>query len=163
MRVREKAHTRQGDSIAATARRRLPMVEERRATPPIGGRGAVKLMDAFEGRRTLIAVRTLCGAPTDRPAEQSREDHVLHHAGPRAFLPAFPRLNLHVLPGTLRRERPLPRFHGLGHALVLSAGLLDALLTGRRSGHDTYGVLPAARRQGVRNLLDYRPRRRGDE
>src|SRR5260370_11513222 len=53
-RVREKAHTREGDAIAA-ARRRLPMVEVDGATPLIGDRGAVTLLDAFEGRRMLIA------------------------------------------------------------------------------------------------------------
>ena len=39
LRVREKAHTREGDAIAA-ARRRLPMVEVNGATPLIGERGA---------------------------------------------------------------------------------------------------------------------------
>jgi predicted dithiol-disulfide oxidoreductase (DUF899 family) len=54
LRVREKAHTHEGDAIAA-ARRRLPMVEVNSATPLIGERGAVTLLDAFEGRRQLIA------------------------------------------------------------------------------------------------------------
>ena len=54
LRVREKAHTREGDAIAA-ARRRLPMVEVNGATPLIGERGAVTLLDAFEGRGQLIA------------------------------------------------------------------------------------------------------------
>jgi predicted dithiol-disulfide oxidoreductase (DUF899 family) len=54
LRVREKAHTKEGDAIAA-ARRRLPIVEVDAATPLIGERGAVTLLDAFEGRRMLIA------------------------------------------------------------------------------------------------------------
>jgi predicted dithiol-disulfide oxidoreductase (DUF899 family) len=54
LRVREKAHTREGDAIAA-ARRRLPMVKVDGATPLIGEHGAVTLLDAFEGRRMLIA------------------------------------------------------------------------------------------------------------
>src|SRR6202158_6318021 len=54
LRVREKAHTREGDAIAA-ARRRLPMVEVDPAIPLIGPRGAVKLLDVFERRRQLIA------------------------------------------------------------------------------------------------------------
>jgi predicted dithiol-disulfide oxidoreductase (DUF899 family) len=54
LRLREKAHTREGDAIAAD-RRRLPMVEVDGATPLIGKRGAVTLLDAFEGRRMLIA------------------------------------------------------------------------------------------------------------
>jgi predicted dithiol-disulfide oxidoreductase (DUF899 family) len=52
--VREKAHTRTGGAIAA-ARPRLPMVEVDDATPLIGERGAVTLLDTFEGRRMLIA------------------------------------------------------------------------------------------------------------
>jgi len=54
LRLREKAHTHEGDAIAA-ARRRLPMVEVDAATPLVGERGTVTLLDAFEGRRMLIA------------------------------------------------------------------------------------------------------------
>src|SRR5260370_34189571 len=54
LRVREKPNTREGDTIAA-ARRRLPMDEVDGATPLIGERGAVTLLDAIEGRRMLIA------------------------------------------------------------------------------------------------------------
>jgi len=54
LRVREKAHTHEGDTIAA-ARRRLPMVEVNAATALVGKRGAVTLLDAFEGRGQLIA------------------------------------------------------------------------------------------------------------
>src|SRR5262249_4797024 len=58
LRVREKAHTREGDAIAA-ARRRLPMVEVDGATPLIGERGAVTLLEAFEGLRDAG-----CSSPT---------------------------------------------------------------------------------------------------
>jgi predicted dithiol-disulfide oxidoreductase (DUF899 family) len=54
LRVREKAHTREGDTIAA-ARRRLPMVAVDGATQLIGERGPVTLLEAFEGRRMLVA------------------------------------------------------------------------------------------------------------
>src|SRR5436305_15351219 len=46
--VREKAHTREGDAIAA-ARRRLPMVEVDAQTPLVGAQGPVPLVAAFEG------------------------------------------------------------------------------------------------------------------
>lgn len=52
LRVREKAHTREGDAIAA-ARRRLPMVEVDGTTRLTGERGAVTLLDTFQGRRML--------------------------------------------------------------------------------------------------------------
>lgn len=54
LRVREKAHMREGDAIAG-ARRRLPMVEVDATTPLISERGTVTLLDAFEGRGQLIA------------------------------------------------------------------------------------------------------------
>ena len=54
LRVREKAHTREGDAIAA-ARRRLPMVEVDANLELIGSDGPLTLLDAFEGRRQLIA------------------------------------------------------------------------------------------------------------
>ncbi|MDT5327779.1 MAG: hypothetical protein QOF25_4931, partial [Mycobacterium sp.] len=53
LRVREKAHTREGDAIAA-ARRRLPMVEVDANLELAGPNGPVTLLDAFEGRRQLI-------------------------------------------------------------------------------------------------------------
>ena len=53
LRVREKAHTREGDRIAA-ARRRLPMVEVDATIPVVGPDGPVSLLDVFEGRRQLI-------------------------------------------------------------------------------------------------------------
>jgi len=70
LRAREKAHTREGDAIAAV-RRRLPMVEVDGAIPLIGERGAVTLSDAFEGRRMLIAYYFMwC---TGRPAPEQCE------------------------------------------------------------------------------------------
>jgi predicted dithiol-disulfide oxidoreductase (DUF899 family) len=54
LRVREKAHTREGDAIAA-ARRRLPMVEVDGDLRLDGPDGPLTLLDAFEGRRQLVA------------------------------------------------------------------------------------------------------------
>ncbi|MDW3218228.1 MAG: DUF899 family protein [Acidimicrobiales bacterium] len=53
LRIREKAHTREGDAIAA-ARRRLPVVEVDASIEVIGADGAVTLLDAFDGRTQLI-------------------------------------------------------------------------------------------------------------
>jgi predicted dithiol-disulfide oxidoreductase (DUF899 family) len=52
--VREKAHTRAGDVLAAD-RRRLPMVEVPTDATVIGPDGEVSLLDTFEGRRMLVA------------------------------------------------------------------------------------------------------------
>jgi predicted dithiol-disulfide oxidoreductase (DUF899 family) len=54
LRVREKAHTREGDAIAA-ARRRLPMIERDARLALTGPDGPLTLLEAFEGRRQLIA------------------------------------------------------------------------------------------------------------
>ena len=54
LRVREKAHTRAGDALAAE-RRRLPMVEVDARTPLTGADGPVPLIDVFDGRSQLIA------------------------------------------------------------------------------------------------------------
>jgi len=53
--AREKAHTREGDAIAA-ARRRLPMTEIDNVTV-VGSKGPVSLLDAFEGRDQLIVLQ----------------------------------------------------------------------------------------------------------
>ncbi|GAB3933345.1 DUF899 family protein [Kribbella albertanoniae] len=54
LRVREKALTRETDAVAA-ARRRLPMVEVDAGITVTGEHGPVTLLEAFEGRRQLIA------------------------------------------------------------------------------------------------------------
>ena len=70
LRIREKAHTRAGDAIAA-ARRRLPMVEVDPGTPLLGGDGAVPLLDVFAGRSQLIAYFQMWH--TGRPAAEQCE------------------------------------------------------------------------------------------
>ncbi|PZF82285.1 DUF899 family protein [Jiangella anatolica] len=62
--VREKAHTREGDAIAA-ARRRLPMVEFDGATEVVGPDGPVPFLDLFQGRDELVVYKHMWwdGAP----------------------------------------------------------------------------------------------------
>jgi predicted dithiol-disulfide oxidoreductase (DUF899 family) len=64
LRAREKAHTRAGDAIAA-ARRHLPMTEADASLVLTGPDGPVTLLEAFEGRRQLIAYYFMwrAGAP----------------------------------------------------------------------------------------------------
>ena len=75
LRIREKAHTHEGDAIAA-ARRRLPMVEIDATTPLIGPHGRVTLLDAFEGRRQLIAYYFMWNP--GRPAAEQCEGCTLY-------------------------------------------------------------------------------------
>src|ERR1700691_3334035 len=86
LRVREKAHTREGDAIAA-ARRRLPAVEVDATTPLTGPNGRITLLEVFEGRWQLIAYFHMwfTGQPAARQCEsctfyngQVRELSYLH-------------------------------------------------------------------------------------
>jgi predicted dithiol-disulfide oxidoreductase (DUF899 family) len=87
LRVREKAHTREGDAIAA-ARRRLPMVEVDPTKKLIGPHGEVTLLDTFEGRRILIAYYFMW--QTGHPAPEQCEGCTWgYNAGPRTVLYSF--------------------------------------------------------------------------
>ncbi|MBE1877394.1 DUF899 family protein [Myceligenerans pegani] len=68
--VREKAHTREGDAIAA-ARRRLPMVEFDGGTPVVGPDGPVPFTDLFQGRDELLVYKHMWhdGAPFEGQCE----------------------------------------------------------------------------------------------
>lgn len=70
LRDREKALTRESDEIAA-ARRRLPMVEVDANTELIGPNGSTTLLEAFEGRRQLMAYYYMWHA--GRPATEQCE------------------------------------------------------------------------------------------
>src|SRR6476469_2616028 len=70
LRVREKAHTRAGDAIAA-ARRRLPMVAMDPTIQLVGPHGPVTLLEVFEGRRQLIVYFHMWH--TGQPAEAQCE------------------------------------------------------------------------------------------
>jgi predicted dithiol-disulfide oxidoreductase (DUF899 family) len=76
LRRREKAHTHEGDAIAA-ARRRLPMVEVPADTELIGPDGPVTLLDTFEGRRLLIAYYFMWH--TGHPAAEQCEGCTFFH------------------------------------------------------------------------------------
>src|SRR3954451_15476610 len=62
--VREKAHTRDGDALAA-GRRRLPMVEFDATVHVVGADGPVAFLDLFQGRDELVVYKHMWydGAP----------------------------------------------------------------------------------------------------
>jgi predicted dithiol-disulfide oxidoreductase (DUF899 family) len=68
--VREKAHTREGDAIAA-ARRRLPMVELDAGVEVTGAGGSVPFLDLFQGRDELVVYKHMWydGAPPQGQCE----------------------------------------------------------------------------------------------
>jgi hypothetical protein len=162
LRVREKAHTREGDAIAA-ARRRLPMIEVNGATPLIGERGVVTLLDTFEGRRMLIAYYFMWHTGHPAPEQCEGCTWVTSQVRELSYIYSFSQRHLcHVLPRPVRRERPVPRLHGLGDALVLGPELAGHPLGWTPGKQDAHPLLPATRIQSLRDLLDDGARRRGD-
>ncbi|MBD3887461.1 DUF899 family protein [Phormidium tenue FACHB-886] len=84
--VREKAHTRAGDELAA-ARRRLPMT---RMEPVmvVGSDGLIRLHDVFEGRRMLIVYHFMwnLGAPHEKQCEGCTHSQTAMNSAVRAYL-----------------------------------------------------------------------------
>lgn len=84
--VREKAHTRAGDELAA-ARRRLPMTRMEPVTI-VGQDGPVALRDVFEGRRMLIVYHFMwhVGKPHEKQCEGCTHSQAAMNAAVRAYL-----------------------------------------------------------------------------
>ncbi|MCP2266932.1 DUF899 family protein [Promicromonospora thailandica] len=68
--VREKAHTHEGDAIAA-ARRRLPMTEVDAGAVVVGPQGPTTLLDLFAGREELVLYKHMwhAGEPFENQCE----------------------------------------------------------------------------------------------
>lgn len=144
---REKAHTREGDAIAA-ARRRLPMTEVDAHTPVVGPSGPVPLIDLFDGREQLLAYKHMWH--TGRPiAEQcmgctasvwdTPEPSYLHRRGVSFVV---------LCEGPWEEVAPFVEFMGYEfHPWFSVAGLDDPVL-----GHD-FGTILAFLRDGDRVFL----------
>jgi predicted dithiol-disulfide oxidoreductase (DUF899 family) len=133
LRVREKAHTREGDAIAA-ARRRLPMVEVDGATPLIGERGAVTLLDAFEGRRMLIAYFFMWHV--GKPAREQCEGctWVTSQVTELSYIQARDVTYAVLCQGPYEESARYRDFMGWNMPWYSAQASLDALLVGRRVG-----------------------------
>ena len=133
LRVREKAHTREGDAIAA-ARRRLPMVEVDGATPLIGERGAVTLLEVFEGRQLLIAYYFMWH--TGRPAAEQCEGCTLYTSQVRelSFLHSRDVTYATFCQGPYEESVRYRNFMGWEMPWYSAQAALDTLLVGRRVG-----------------------------
>ena len=68
--VREKAHTREGDALAA-ARRRLPMVELDGTVEVVGADGPVPFLDLFQGATSSWSTSS-CGTTARRTRGSAR-------------------------------------------------------------------------------------------
>ena len=134
LRVREKAHTKEGDAIAA-ARRRLPMVEVDATTPLFGARGAVTLSDVFEGRRMLIAYYFMWHA--GHPAPEQCEGCTFYTSQVRelSFIHSRDVTYATLCQGPYEESARYRTFMGWDMPWYAAGKeALDALLVGRRAG-----------------------------
>jgi len=122
LRVREKAHTREGDAIAA-ARRRLPMVEVDTTITLIGPHGLVTLLEVFEDRRQLIAYYFMWHTGDSAPEQCEGCIWVTSQVRELSYIHSRDVTYATFCQGPYE-ESPVPRLRGLGHALVLSARLV---------------------------------------
>jgi predicted dithiol-disulfide oxidoreductase (DUF899 family) len=133
LRLREKAHTREGDAIAA-ARRRLPMVEVDGATPLIGERGAVTLLDAFEGRRLLIAYYFMWRAGRPAPEQCEGCTWVTSQVRELSYIHSRDATFAVFAQGPYEESVRYRDFMGWEMPWYSALGSLDTLLVGRRVG-----------------------------
>ncbi len=133
LRVREKEHTHEGDAVAA-ARRRLPMVEVDSTLPLIGPDGPVTLLDAFEGRRQLIAYYFMWYP--GQPAAEQCEGCTLYNGQVRelSFLHSRDVTYATLCQGPYEESVRYRDFMGWEMPWYSAQPSLDALLTGRKVG-----------------------------
>jgi predicted dithiol-disulfide oxidoreductase (DUF899 family) len=130
LRIREKAHMREGDAIAA-ARRRLPMVEVNGGAELIGPEGPATLLDAFEGRQLLIAYYHMWYP--DQPAAEQCEGCTFFNAQVHelALLHSHDVTYATLCQGPYEESRRYRDFLGLEMPWYSALPSLDTLLAGR--------------------------------
>jgi predicted dithiol-disulfide oxidoreductase (DUF899 family) len=133
LRVREKAHMKEGDAIAA-ARRRLPMVEVDGSTSLVGEHGATTLLDAFEGRRMLIAYYFMWYP--GKPAPEQCEGCTLYTSQVRelSFIHSRDVTYATFCQGPYEESARYRDFMGWKMPWYSAEKSLDTLLVGRRIG-----------------------------
>jgi predicted dithiol-disulfide oxidoreductase (DUF899 family) len=131
--AREKAHTREGDQIAA-ARRSLPMVEVDAQAPLVGQRGTVPLVDVFDGRRQLVVYFHMWH--DDKPAEDQCEGCTFFtgHARELSYLHSRDVTYATLCEGRYDESVRYRDFMGWDMPWYSARGARDELLAGREFG-----------------------------
>jgi predicted dithiol-disulfide oxidoreductase (DUF899 family) len=153
--VREKAHTREGDALAA-ARRRLPMVELHGTVEVVGPDGPVPFTDLFQGRDELLVYKHMWydGAPHQGQCEGCTT--TVWHLHDAAYLNARGVSFAVVATGPWEELAPFVEFMGYTQPWYSVRGL-DEPLGGEM------GVLVCFLRDGDRVFLTYSTTDRGNE
>lgn len=158
LRQREKAHTREGDAIAA-ARRRLPMVEVDASTALEGPDGAVPLLEVFEGRSQLVAYLHMWH--TGHPAAEQCEGCTFNssHVTELGYLHSRDITFAVLCEGPYAEAARYRDFMGYPAPwYAVPSGSVDALVAGRH-----FGVLASYLRVGDRVFETWWTTGRGDE
>jgi len=133
LRVREKAHTHEGDEIAA-ARRRLPMVEVDPTIRLIGSHGAVTLLDSLEGRHQLIAYYFMWHAGKPAPEQCEGCTWVTSQVRELSYIHSREVTFAVFCQGPYEESIRYRNFMGWDVPWYSALGSLDKLLVGRRVG-----------------------------
>lgn len=131
--AREKEHVHRGDELAAM-RRRLPMVEVSSATKLTGANGTTTLLEAFEGRRQLLAYYFMWHA--GHPAQDQCQGctWVTAHMGELSYLHARDVTFAVFCQGPYAESSRYRSFMGWRMPWYSASGSLETLLEGRRIG-----------------------------
>ncbi|MFE7407896.1 DUF899 family protein [Isoptericola sp. NPDC057559] len=160
LRDREKAHTREGDAIAA-ARRRLPMTEVDAGAVLVGPHGPTPLLEVFEGRDQLVAYKHMwhAGQPVEGQCEgctasiwSVQDAAYLHHRG--ATFAVF-------CEGPWEEVAPYVAFMGYEVPWYSMQGVTDEAVGGGLS--DDRGLISCYLRVGDRVFLTNETTHRGVE
>ncbi|RFU36984.1 DUF899 domain-containing protein [Actinomadura logoneensis] len=153
--LREKAHTREGDAIAA-ARRRLPMVEFDGTTEVVGPNGPVPFIDLFEGRDELLVYKHMWhdGAPHQGQCEGCT--NAVWHMRDAVYLNARGVSFAIATSGRWEEVAPFVEFMGYTQSWYSVRGL-DGPVGG------PMGYLTCYLRDGDRTFLTYSTTGRGSE
>ena len=156
--VREKAHTREGDAIAA-ARRRLPMVEFDGTVEVVGPDGPVPFLDLFQGRDELVVYKHMWydGAPHQGQCEGCTT--TAWHLKDAVYLNARGVSFAILTTGRWDEVAPYVEFMGYTQPWY-SVRDVDAPVGGSMGSHH---LLPARRRPRVPHLLHDGPWQRAGQ
>ncbi|MCP2243888.1 DUF899 family protein [Lentzea aerocolonigenes] len=153
--VREKAHTREGDAIAA-ARRRLPMVEFDGKVEIVGAAGPVPFIDLFQGREELVVYKHMWwdGAPFQGQCEGCT--HMPFHFDNAAYLNTRGVSFAYLTTGAWDEVAPFVEFMGYSEPWYSVRGV-----DGPAGGE--MGYITSYLRDGDRTFLTYSTTGRGTE
>jgi predicted dithiol-disulfide oxidoreductase (DUF899 family) len=156
LRVREKAHTHEGDAIAA-ARRRLPMVEVDAKIALTGPHGKLTLLDAFEARQQLIAYHFMWGASQPAAAQCEGCTYYTSQVRELSYLHSRDATYATLCQGPYEESMRYRDFMGWTHPWYSTFGSTEALHVGPGF------VLAFYVRQGNRVFETFRTKGRGVE